>query len=190
MNITTLFGTSTRNFIVDPLTVIVKLATLAFMPDGTKIGFTDGDLVFQDPSIMQGAVRFANGDRRSDIHNLLLPIYYACVWYSEKQSMKNIFTSAVGGLNKLKTIYRDNPIINQCLHYYIIIIESYINKKGEADIDAIDTDISDGFSGFKNLWSEKEISIISTLFDYLTEQTKRDRTQQIHQCLEQFLKVK
>jgi hypothetical protein len=110
---------------IDPLICILKLGMLSFLPEGTKLSFYEDKVTFQHAGVYQGITRFAYGDKRDDIHNLLIPIYWACIWYSHRYDMRNVFIRAVKGLELLKSIYRNNQIVYQCLHYYISVIESH-----------------------------------------------------------------
>jgi len=186
MKLKNIFNLSSRNFIVDPFKTIVKLGILVYMPEGTKIGFYENELVFYDPSIYQGLTRFANGDKRNDIHNLLHPIYFACKWYCENITMRNIFLKSVEGINKLKYLYKDEPIILQCLDYYIVIIETHIKSKSENEIDVL---YNSNYTPFKNYWSDREITIVSTLFDYMNDIVDKDKIIYVYQSIEDFLKI-
>jgi hypothetical protein len=102
--------------------------------------------------------------------------------------MRNIFTKAIEGINKLKVLYRDNHIVVQCLQYYIIIIESFLSNK-QSELDAIGSDVLNEYSAFKESWTSQEINIIVILFDYLSDQSDRDRIERTHDCIEQFLNI-
>jgi len=199
---------------------IVKLAMLSFLPDGTKISFCEDKITFQLAGVYQGITRFAYGDKRDDIHNLLMPIYWACVWYSGRSDMKCIFNKAIVGIQKLKSIYKDNQVVFQCLHYYIIVIESHKNSNGSVDDDVgehndtsdsvnIETlsvgkvngvkneidafandDMTKAYLCYQNLWSEEEISIICSLFNYLSSQNDKEKINILQSCIEQLLTIK
>jgi hypothetical protein len=186
MKLKNIFNLSSRNFIVDPFKTIVKLGILVYMPEGTKIGFNENELVFYDPSIYQGITRFVNGDTRTDVHNLLHPIYFACKWYSENINMRNIFLKSIEGINKLKYLYKDEPIILQCLDYYIVIIETHMKTNNDNEIDII---YNNNYTPFKNYWTIRDISIVSTLFDYINELTEKEKIMYVYQSIEEFLKI-
>lgn len=191
-----LFNNSQKVQIIDPLLCIVKLGIFSFLPEGTKIGFSNNTIYFQDPNAYQGITRFAHGDKRSDIHNLLCPIYWACKWYlSPKTSIREIFNYASKGLEKLKYMYKDNQVIYQCINYYILIIESYRDKDDDSELkkelDSFNSEeVSKSYVIFKSLWNEEEIKIIASLFDYLSKLNDKDKMLCIINCIETFLKIK
>ena len=67
--IVSLFETK-KDSILDPLTCIIRLSILEFKPIGTKISLNNNKIKYNDPSVIQGALRWSNGDNREDLHNL------------------------------------------------------------------------------------------------------------------------
>ena len=61
-----------KDSILDPLTCLIRLSILEFKPIGTKISLNNSKIKYNDPSVIQGAVRWSNGDNREDLHNLLI----------------------------------------------------------------------------------------------------------------------
>lgn len=209
--LSSLIQTNNKLVKIDPMVCIVKLAILSFLPDGTKISFFEDTLSFQPANVYQGISRFAYGDRREDVHNLLMPIFCACEWYAKRADMRLIFDKAVFGIEKLKTIYKDNPIVYQCLHYYIIIIENSKNKHTQSndkdvnvgrnkyvDLPLINKEIDDtstddklkAYICYENIWNDEEILIICQLFRYMSSQTDKDKINILQLCIDNILKLK
>lgn len=57
-------------FILDPLSVIIKLAILANKPIGTKINIKNNIIQFQDPGIFQFVSQYMNNSSKTDLHYL------------------------------------------------------------------------------------------------------------------------
>tara|TARA_B100001093_G_scaffold488878_1_gene526522 strand:+ start:314 stop:1141 length:828 start_codon:yes stop_codon:yes gene_type:complete len=126
--ISNLFNEKDRNSIIEPLICLVRLAILDFKPIGTKISIFNNRITYNEPNILQGAVRWSNGDARDDLHNIYLPIIKAAKWYDVKQEdIKNIFTFSIRGLEKLKQSYSRNSTINHSIQYYIDTLKNSLN---------------------------------------------------------------
>jgi len=67
-----------RNYLLDPLSVIVKLAILANKPVGTKVCIQNNVMSFQDPGIFQGFCRAVYNLNKTDLHYMYNPIQLAC----------------------------------------------------------------------------------------------------------------
>lgn len=115
-----LFNEKDKNSIIEPLICLTRLAILEFKPIGTKISIFNNRISYNEPNILQGAVRWSNGDARDDLHNVFLPLTKAPIWYNtQKPDIQNIFKFAIRGLEKLKRSYSRNSTINHSIQYYI-----------------------------------------------------------------------
>jgi len=185
--ITNLFNERDKNSIIEPLICLVRLAILDFKPIGTKISILNNRITYNEPNILQGAVRWSNGDARDDLHNIFLPITKASIWYDVKQKdIKNIFKFSIRGLEKLKQSYSRNSTINHSIQYYIDTLKKSVNnsdRRSNRNRSGVNTDGgSDGnastntetnlvpddenntiFNKLKGIWNEREISIINNL---------------------------
>ena len=114
-----LFNEKDKNSIIEPLICLTRLAILEFKPTGTKISIFNNRISYNEPNILQGAVRWSNGDARDDLHNIFLPLTKAPIWYDvSKSDIQNIFKFAIRGPEKLKRSY-ENSTINHSIQYYI-----------------------------------------------------------------------
>ena len=90
-------------FLYDCITTIIKLGILNFKDDGTKLSVSSNTLNFNEPTFVQGMVRYITNSKREDIHYLNTPIYNATLTYrQDNETIKYLFELAKLGLNKLK----------------------------------------------------------------------------------------
>ena len=181
-----IFYENNSNSIIDPLTCLIRLAILEFKPINTKISIKNNRITYNDPNILQGTLRWTNGDKRSDIHNIYNPIIKAIQWYEpDNEDIKNIFKYSVKGLEKLKMSYEENSIISHSIEYYITYIkQNFKTKKSkEPEINTI-------FLQFKELWSDREINIINNMLLELADQYDDSVDSSLIEAIEIILKKK
>lgn len=163
------FKKNTDNYIIDPLTCLIRLSILYFKPINTKISIKHNRITYNEPTIFQGSIRWTNGDNREDIHNIYGPILKATQWYDLKnEDIKNIFIYSIKGLNTLKMSYEENSTISHSIQYYINYIESYLNDGNKEQSEETNTI----FLQLRNLWSEREINIINNIILELSNKSK------------------
>jgi hypothetical protein len=155
------YNNDVKNYVLDPLTCIIRCAILSFKPIGTKLSIHNNKITFIDPNILQGAIRWTYGDKREDLHNIYKPIIKSTKWYkSDNPDILNIFILSKKGLGKLKESYEENSIITHSLSLYINIIDSFINSKNIEDINETDNKI---YKELKLLWSNTQINIVNNI---------------------------
>lgn len=125
------------NGLLDPLSVIIVLATNSFKPVGTKLSINDGRVVLQDASFFQGTVRTFYGDNKTNVKSLRYPILYACKFYLSQahahqstvagQNMLQVFQKSRKGLEHLRHTYKEDLEIRACINSYINIIQSCLD---------------------------------------------------------------
>lgn len=124
-----IFNEKDKNSIIEPLICLTRLAILEFKTVGTKISIFNNKITYNEPNILQGAVRWSNGDARDDLHNIYLPITKASKWYDVRDdNIKNIFRFSIRGLEKLKKSYSKNSTINHSLQYYIDCLKNSLKE--------------------------------------------------------------
>jgi hypothetical protein len=136
---------NTKNDILDPLSVIVKMFIYSFKPVGTKISIGGNKLSIQENTYIQGAWRRWNGDTKNDVNILLCPVLYACTHYLKVISKRDkhvksgsfasdpfhvIFKGALDGLTNMKQTYAGTPIIYNIEHI-VNIIGLFMKKQGD-----------------------------------------------------------
>ena len=168
-------------FILDPLSVIIKLAILANKPIGTKINIKNNIIQFQDPGIFQFVSRYMNNSSKTDLHYLYNPIKIACSYFLEHKEnntkkasrIKKLFETSQIGLKNLIETYRNSSIVNVCLNYYFSMISNYIDEKNNDNFFQKDNMTSlytdDVNAKLMELWTDERIKIVLDLVDFLSK---------------------
>ena len=186
------FNSEVKNYVLDPLTCIIRCAILSFKPVGTKLSISNNKISFVDPNFLQGTIRWTYGDKREDLHNIYNPIVKSTQWYKvDNPHILNIFKLSKKGLEKLKQSYEENSIITHSLSLYINIMDMFINNNNECLRDISKSDeVNDNkiYKELRELWSESQISIV----DNILKQMENDAANRIEwfQALDIILKSK
>lgn len=167
-----------RLFVVDPLSVIVKLGILSNKPVGTKIRIANNVMHIQEPGPFQGLCRFVLKSNKTEIHHLHNPVYLACRTYLTESmlkshpKLKDLFVSAQRGLCRLKETYKQCSIICICLLHYDCIIDNFL-KGSENELFR-----ADNMTPFytkelieriqSTAWSSEKIKIVLNLTSFLS----------------------
>jgi len=120
--------------ILDPLSVIIKLAILSNKSVGTKILIKDNIVHIQEPGIFQGISRYINKTNRNDLQYLYNPIQLACQQFLNKEyrnktpQIVDLFICAQKGIIRLIETYQGNSVIILCLNYYYALIDNYVKQ--------------------------------------------------------------
>jgi hypothetical protein len=165
-------------FLLDPLSVIIKLAILGNKPIGTKLLIVNNVIYFQEPGLFQPIARMFYKTNKTDLQYLLNPIQVACSTFLTKEGIqkyhriKQLFIFAQNGLKNLMETYKDSSIITLCLKYYSIIITNHIEQKYN---DTILT--SDPLTNYykkelvdklNDRWTHEKIKIVLDIIAFLT----------------------
>ena len=157
-----------KNIIIDPISCLIKLSMLGLYPIGTKISVNNNGIHFTNPNILQGSIRFINGDAREDLHNVFKPIKKAIEWYFDNTDINPninlLFDMTEQGLVNLKSCYEPNSTIQHSIDYYIQYIKynDLSEEKSTEEENII-------YKFLKNLWTKREINIIIELFQEYKE---------------------
>ncbi len=171
-----------KDSILDPLTCLVRLGILDFKPLGTKISLNNNRIKYNEPNVLQGAIRWTNGDAREDLHNLFNPLKKAVLWYDTKdQEIKNIFNYAIKGLQKLQSSYNNNSVISHSIQLYIEYLTKNINSdnhdknKKESSNKNTDNEEENTISKqLRELWNSREITILNNILLELEDNRKKN----------------
>ncbi len=123
-----------EKYILDPLSVIVKLAILSKKPIGTKIAIWSNTIYIQEIGMFQSLVRILYSTSKNDIQYLYNPIEIACLNYltpyyiTNFPDIKNLFSNAIKGLEKLKETYSHNIMISHSINLYTSLINNYLGE--------------------------------------------------------------
>jgi len=157
-----------KNLILEPLTVIFKLAILKYKPPNTKLSIRDNGIVYQEPSYDQGFIRMMEGDTREDLHNLYHPILKSIEWYSYND-YKFLYDECISGLNILNSVYDRNSTIRHTISHYISVIEMNDSENIREDVN-----INPIIDKLKEIWTTDEIQSAISLLKLIQEDINRD----------------
>jgi len=167
-----------KSFILDPLSVIIKLAILSNKPIGTKILIQNNVIYFQEPGIFQSLVRSFYNTNKTDLQYMYNPIQIACEMFLSKESLqktpriKELFSCAQNGLKNLMETYKNCSIISLCLNYYYAIITNYLFQKSDTIFykDTLTSFYSKELVDTLNeQWSTGKIKVILDLITFLID---------------------
>lgn len=164
-------------YILDPLSVIIKLAILSNKSIGTKLCIQKNVIYFQEPGSFQGITRIFFNSNKTDLNFLNNPIKLACDHFLSKGLIKKhpkiikLFQVAQSGLSILSDTYKQSSIMKIFLHHYIMIISNYINDLTidglfkQDNMTALYT--SQVIEKLNKTWTPEKIDIVLDLTNYL-----------------------
>jgi hypothetical protein len=168
-----------RLYILDPLSVIVKLAIISNKPVGSKLCIKDNVVYIQEPGFFQSMCRMYLNANKTDLQYMYNPIQLACehylnVKYVEKTpNIKKLFNCAIRGLDKMKETYKSCPIIVLCLHSYTSLIENYLEQYYNESLfkkDAMTFVYNNETVNLLNLqWTIEKIKIVLDMIEFLAK---------------------
>lgn len=164
-------------YILDPLSVIIKLAVLSNKPIGTKICISNNIIFLQDPGPFQSFCRYIFSTNKTDIQYLYNPIQIACQTYltkdavSKNPKLKELFKCAQNGLIRLSETYKSCSIIRLCINYYSTLIDNHLQEIYNETLfkkDAMTPLYTNELTNlFNKLWTQDRIKIILNLTTFL-----------------------
>jgi hypothetical protein len=185
-----------KNYILDPMTCIIRLSILSFKNKGTKISISDNQISYHEPTLIQGPIRWTNGDNREDLHNLYYPILKSTQWYSKNKDLSIIYRHCISGLENLMNSYSKNSTIGHSLKHYIDIIKKFLDsdiQENHQDNHNLTDQTKQIYQELKSLWSSQELSIVKKLLEQISKNYENDselETNHYISSLEQILLMK
>ena len=171
-------NTNYKLYLLDPLSVIIKLAILGNKPIGTKLLIQNNVVYFQEPGFFQSITRFYYSTNKTDLQYMYNPIYIACVTFLSKESvaktprLKNLFTNALAGLKNLIETYKSCSILTLCLNYYYAIIKNFIENTQNDYLfykDGLTSLYTKELTDSLNAqWTQEKIKVVLDLISFLT----------------------
>lgn len=165
-------------FLLDPLSVIIKLAILSNKPVGTKISINNNTVYLQEPGPFQALCRFIFNSNKTDLQYMYNPIQLACQIFLKKEfvektpRIKNLFLCAQNGLKKLMETYSNCNIIVLSLNYYYTIISNHVEQIYNDNIFHKDSMTSlytkEFIDELTKKWSHEKIKVVLDLIGFLT----------------------
>lgn len=171
-------NTNLHLFILDPLSVIIKLTIISNKPIGTKLRIADNVIYLQEPGPFQALCRYVLKSNKTDIHYLYNPIEIACNKYLTKTiiqqhpKIKDLFKCAQNGIIKLIETYKSCSVMRICLNYYLSLITNYLDEKNNDSLFR-----KDGMSPFytsenldklSKIWTQDKINVVLNLTTFLS----------------------
>ena len=161
-------------YVLDPLSVIIKLAILGNKPIGTKIHIANNVIYLQEPGPFQALCRYVLNVNKASVHFLYNPIQIACEQYLNKEIIKktpklmNLFICAQKGITNLSETYKSHAIIKICLNYFYVIIDNYVKKIYNTEIFKKDSmTVYYDVNKINPAWTDEKIKIVLDLIDFL-----------------------
>lgn len=165
-------------YILDPLSVIIKLAILSNKPIGTKLNIQNNNIYTQEPGPFQSLCRYVLNNNKTDITYLYNPIELACQHYLTKNiiqqnpKIKDLFKCAQNGLLKLIDTYKSSSVIRICLIYYYSLISNHLEEKNNTELFKKDNMslfyTPEVLNKMNKIWSQEKIKIVLNLTTYLS----------------------
>lgn len=170
-------NTNVKTIILDPLSVIVKLAILSNKPIGTKLLIQNNIIYFQEPGPFQSIARMVYKSNKTDLQYIFNPINVACSYFLSKQFLdktpriKNLFVCAQNGVKKLMETYKSCSIITITLNYYYSLLTNHINQTYNETMF-----VKDGLTcyyaqsvneSFNKQWTDEKIKVVLDIIAFL-----------------------
>lgn len=179
-------------YILDPLSIIIKLAILSKKQIGTKISVYNNVLFIQEVGIFQSLVRYVFKSNKIDIQYLYNPIEIACNYFLNEQfvritpNIKNLFIDAQKGIKSLIETYKTFTIITHTLYMYYNIISNYLGDRYNKNLFIKDT-ISELYNKelinkLNSIWNADRIKIVLNMIEYINKGDENSI-----KCLEEFM---
>jgi hypothetical protein len=168
---------NTKIFVLDPLSVIVKLAILSNKPVGTKLLIKNNVIYFQEPGPFQSLCRMIYKSNKTDLQYIYNPINIACLHFLSKSfiektpRIKNLFLCAQNGLKKLIETYKSCSIITITLNYYYVLLSNHIQQTYNENMF-----VKDNFTNYytpnvieplHKQWTDEKIKVVLDIISFL-----------------------
>jgi hypothetical protein len=168
---------SIKTFILDPLSVIVKLAILSNKPVGTKLLIKNNVIYFQEPGPFQSVCRMIYKSNKTDLQYIYNPINIACLHFLSKSfvektpRIKNLFLCAQNGLKNLIETYKSCSILTITLNYYYVLLSNHIQQTYNENMF-----VKDSFTNYYTTniieslhkqWTDEKIKVVLDIIAFL-----------------------
>jgi len=164
-------------YIIDPLSVIIKLLILSKKPIGSKLCVHKNILYIQNIGFFQSFVRYYFQNKKFDIQYLYNPIEIASLNFLNKDvvrkypNIKNLFLNAQKGLENLIKTYNEYTFITHTLYMYSNIISNHLGDKYNDKLfikDNLSYLYSDEIvENLNSIWDENKIKILLNMVEFL-----------------------
>lgn len=173
-----------KYIILDPLSVIVKLAILSSKPIGTKLLIKNNIIYFQEPGPFQGICRLVYKSNKIDLQHMYNPINIACCFFLTKSfvekrpKIKELFMCAQDGLKKLIETYKSCTIITITLNYYYALLTNHIQQIYNENMFMRDSYTSYYTQvvndSLNKQWTDEKIKVILDIITFLLKNREKN----------------
>jgi hypothetical protein len=178
---------SSKKLPIDPICAMCRIILLNFKNVNTKIGVTSHAINLQDPTMLQGVLRYYYGDGKEDMFGLFYLIIHLITWFlvpvdktSDLRRVKQIDEQLITelkkmvqymcqGLEKLQNTYKAGNVV-LTLQYYINLLEDALT--GTFNIKRLPACLLEDVwidSPLKNkiieMWDYERLRRISAIYD-------------------------
>tara|TARA_B100000795_G_scaffold269022_1_gene257257 strand:- start:702 stop:1325 length:624 start_codon:yes stop_codon:yes gene_type:complete len=161
------------DLILEPLQVLVQLSLLSFLPVGTKISISNNILYLQQPTILQGVLRWYQKDNKDDLYYLFHAIRRYYKWYNKRDDpvFSRVLELAIKGIKKLIETYNKVGIttITHTLNLYKNILEQDSEELFKDDSNS-SVSVDDVFEKITTLYDRKLLVVIYSMFQIMEEE--------------------
>jgi hypothetical protein len=187
--ITSFLKKEKQNTLLDPLYAILCIGLLPAYSKGTKISIQNNRIVYQEPGLSQGAIRWIYQDTKEDIHFLYYSIRRFLTWYDIENCniLQHYCNNAIAGLRCLEETYveSNNHLILHTIAYFRFLLEhpelmraspsTVVSHPNENLV--VSSDIEDVFKEIQNVWTASYMQSIWILFAtlYSVENSVEDK---------------
>ena len=177
------------DMILEPLQVMIQLSILSHCPIGTKVSVSENLLHIQQPSLVQGVVRYWHNDKKDDLYYLFNAIRRYYSWYkSQNHKIFNyILNHSINGINNLMDTYRssDQHTITHTLSLYKNVLDMDKEELFKSSNDT--TTIDEVFKNITNIYDDKSLKVIYNTLKKLEEEKIESNKQNYIKSLYYFL---
>lgn len=183
-----------KSLILDPLSVIIKLAILSNKPIGTKLLIHNNIIYFQEPGPFQSITRMIYKSNKTDLQYIYNPINIACLHFLSKPfidktpRIKNLFLCAQNGIKKLIETYKSCSIITITLNYYYSLLTNHIAQTYNETMFVKDNLtcyytllINDSFN---KQWTDEKIKIVLDIISFLGKNDNPNNVKSLETIME------
>jgi hypothetical protein len=180
--------------ILDPLSVIIKLAILSNKPVGTKLLIKNNVIHFQEPGPFQALCRVLYKSNKTDLQYMYNPINIACLHFLSKSfvektpRIKNLFLCAQNGLKKLIETYKTCSIITITLNYYYVLLSNHITQTYNETMFVKDSFTnyytSNTIETLNKQWTDEKIKVVLDLISFLIKHDDYNNVKSLETIME------
>ena len=178
------------DMILEPLQVMIQLGLLSFCPTGTKVSVSDNLLHLQQPSYIQGAIRWWQADNKDDLYYLFHAIRRYYKWYKPQNNKvyNHILILAIKGISKLTETYSktDKTSITHTLNLYKNVL-GLENPDLFKDAEEQSVNMDKVFEGIIKLYDDRLLKGVYNTFKLMQDEKIEYNMQSYLQSIQYML---